>query len=203
MKIILETNRASLCFLNYHRLIEKAPCIVYGGIFSPKVFSSSSLPPWEVGTWKMNKRERRDLPMSRLTPFCLSKGHISAGPPLRLFTVHIPPVGQENGLQTTAGPVVGHTHLQTRTPTLSCPPTRARRTTPCAWLSIEKDECEYRTRLLCDFSLHLILMHRALIQAFDPAALHFNGLICFRVFSSAIFPFAQPNRKTITSFFFL
>lgn len=53
--------------------------------------------------------------MSRLTLFCLSKGHISAGPPLRLLTVHIPPTGQENGLQTTAGPVVGHTHLQTYT----------------------------------------------------------------------------------------
>lgn len=110
------------------------------GDFFPKVFSSSSLPPWEVGTWKMNKREGRDLPMSRLTPFCLSKGRISAGPPLRLLTVHIPPAGQENGLQTTAGPVVGHTHLQTRTPTLSCPPIRARRTTPCAWLSWKEIE---------------------------------------------------------------
>lgn len=50
--------------------------------------------------------------MSRLTPCCLSRGRISAGPPLRL---HIPPAGQENGLQTTAGPVVGHTHLQTFT----------------------------------------------------------------------------------------
>lgn len=51
--------------------------------------------------------------MSRLTPCCLSRGRSSAGPPLRLHPVHIPPAGQENGLQTTAGPVIGHTHLQT------------------------------------------------------------------------------------------
>lgn len=53
--------------------------------------------------------------MSRLTPCCLSRGHISTNPPLRLHPVHIPPAGQENGLQTTAGPVVRHTHLQTDT----------------------------------------------------------------------------------------
>jgi len=32
----------------------------------------------------MNKRERRDLPMSRLTPRCLSRGRISAGPPTEI-----------------------------------------------------------------------------------------------------------------------
>lgn len=46
---------------------------------------------------------------------CLSMGRISTGPPLRLHPVHIPPAGQENGLQTTAGPVVAHTRLQTCT----------------------------------------------------------------------------------------
>lgn len=93
--------------------------------------------------------------MSCLTPFCLSKGCISAGPPLRLLTVHIPPAGQENGLQITAGPVVGHTHLQTYTHSyLVLSAHQSEADDPVCMTLMErvlKDVCDYRTRLLCDF----------------------------------------------------